>query len=380
MELLSETVRIRNSYMSPTKTFGPVLAGYAFQQTALVSMLPVFTELLRLSESQIGLSVAAGLLLAGLGPPFVGLLGGARVMAGALWGLLLGNLALLWLLVGPPDAAGTGPILAALMLIRSIQGLSFASLMMLAQQASFQTRDSKKTLAAVQSTGSLGRIAAALSVGPLLTLSPLAPLVPGVIGALVSLVRARRIRPPQLRRSLRPPGLGAFYVVIFSQIAVGATQIALAPLVMARLDLSATAAAGMAGLCLAAAYAGLFLALRWLVPRARPPHVRLLAVALVLAAIAIAQAAHPALFLFLSFVIGGSTASLFTLSLSDLLTREEYTQHQVAGWNGTVQIMSLATGVALGAALLALSPAAPFAVAGLCGAVLALFPPVLERT
>ncbi|WP_299500744.1 hypothetical protein [uncultured Roseobacter sp.] len=366
--------------MSPTFLFGPVLAGYAFQQTALVSMVPVFTQLLGLSESQVGLSVAAGLLLAGLGPPFVGLLGGSRVMAGALWGLMLGNLALLALLGVRPEMQPAGLILAALVLIRSVQGLSFASLMMLAQQASFQTGNGRKTLAAVQSTGSLGRIAAALSVGPLLVLSPLAPLLPGVIGALVSLVRARKASAPPLRSTLRPPGLGAFRVVIFSQMAVGAAQIGLAPLVMVRLDLSATAAAGMAGLCLAAAHAGLFLALRLLVPRAKPTHARLVALGLLLAAGGMTQAAHPAAFLLLSFVIGASTASLFTLSLSDILTRKDFAQLQVAGWNGTVQIVSLALGVAVGAALLALSPAAPFAVAGLCGVVLALFPSAIERT
>lgn len=366
--------------MSPAFLFGPVLAGHAFQQTAFIGMVSVLAQLLGLSESQIGLSVAAGLFMAACGPPFAGLLGGRVLVVGALCGLLAANLALFGLISGAGAGISSELVLTVLIVIRCIQGLSVSFLLIAAQQASFAATDGRKTLAKVQSMGSLGRICASLAIGPLVLLSPLAPLLPGAIGALLSLFRNRHVLPPVLRPTIRPPHLAAFRVTALTQIAVGASQIGLAPAMMARLSLSPEVIAGFAGLCLAAANVGLFLALRIVVPRATEPAARVAALGLLLAGLLMTGAAHPATFLILSFVIGGSTAVLFTLNLSDIMTRKDFAQLQVAGWNGTVQIASLAIGVGLGAAFLTLSPAAPFAIAGLCGAVLAIFPPQIQRT
>ncbi|PJI84287.1 hypothetical protein BC777_3828 [Yoonia maricola] len=366
--------------MSPAFLFGPILAGHAFQQTAFIAMVSVLAQLLGLSESQIGIAIAAGLLMSAFGPPFAGLLGGRVVIVGALCGLLMANLALFGLLGGVASGISSGLILTVLIVIRGVQGLSVSCLLMAAQQASFEAPDSLKTLAKVQSMGSLGRIGASLSVGLLVLLSPLAPLVPGAIGALLSLFRIRNATPPRLRATARPPDIAAFRVTALTQIAVGASQIGLAPAMMARLSLSPEAIAGYAGLCLAAANLGLFLALRLIVPRAAGQVARLAGLGLLLAGAFMTIVAHPAAFIVISFVIGGSTAVLFTLNLSDIMTRKDFAQLQVAGWNGAVQIASLAIGVGLGSAFLTLSSAAPFVIAGLCGAVLAIFPPQIQRT
>ncbi len=355
--------------------FLPALAGHAFQQTALIGMLPVLSQELGLSQTRIGWAVAAGMAAAAVALPFLGRLGGQVVLLGGLIGLLSANVALI-ALIGAPDGVMVPTVaLGALIAVRSIQGISAAGLIMLAQQASVRRHGTTGVLGKVQSMGGVGRILGAVLIGPLTAVSPLLPLLPAAIGTSISLALVRRAALPPLRRTIRPPRLVAFRATILTQVAVGTSQIGLAPLLGARLADGAVGATALAGICLACANLGLLLALRLVAPRARRPHARYAALCLALAAGAVPFADSLLVFAGLSLLIGGSTALLFTLSLSDLMTREDYAQLQVTGWNGAIQIASLAAGVALGAALVAVSPAAPFALAALSGVALAVSPP-----
>lgn len=366
--------------MSPLSIFWPVLAGHAFQQTALIGMVPVLALALGLHESEIGLAVAMGLVTAGVVLPFVSLAGGRVVMLGGLSGLLLANLALLYLIGAGPQGLDTALVFGLLALIRSVQGVSAAGLILVAQTQGVAQADSRRGLGLVQSMGSVGRIFSAALIGPLLLISPLAPLFPAALGAAISLGMSRGRIAPRLRATVRPPKLTAFRVTVLTQVAVGAAQIGMAPLILDRLEADPVRAVGYAGICLAAANLGLFLSLRLLVPRVGQPGARSAALLLVLAALFVPVVEQLAAFLLLSFVIGGSTGLLFTLNLSEIMTRKDYAQLQVTGWNGAIQIASLAGGVASGSALMALSPAAPFAVVALSGAALALAPPSTQRT
>lgn len=373
-------VRIRKVAMSPLSIFWPVLAGHAFQQTALIGLVPVLALALGLHESEIGLAVAMGLVTAGVALPFVSLLGGRVVMLGGLGGLMLANLALLYVVGTGVQGWSATLVFVLLALIRSIQGVSAAGLMMAAQTQGAVEKDSRRGLGIVQSMGSVGRIFSAALIGPLLLISPLVPLLPAAIGAAISLMMSRNKVAPNLRTTVCPPRLTAFRVTVLTQVAVGAAQIGLAPLILDKLDADPVRAAGYAGLCLAAANLGLFLALRLLVRHASRRIARLAGALLVLAAACVPLADQLAVFLLLSFVIGGSTGLLFTLNLSEIMTRKDYAQLQVTGWNGAIQIAALAGGVASGSALIALSPAAPFAIVALSGAALAFAPPSTQRT
>ncbi|GGX67481.1 hypothetical protein GCM10007385_40770 [Tateyamaria omphalii] len=366
--------------MSPLSIYLPVLAGHAFQQTALIGMVPLLALALGLHESEIGLAVAMGLVTAGVALPFVSLLGGRIVVLGGLGGLLLANLVLLYVVGTGVQGWSTTFVFVLLAVIRSVQGVSAAGLMMAAQTQGVAQENSLKGLGIVQSMGSVGRIFSAALIGPLLLVSQLAPLLPAALGAMVSLMMNHGKPAPKLRATMRPPRLTAFRVTVLTQVAVGAAQIGLAPVILDQLEAEPMRAAGNAGFCLAAANLGLFLALRLLAHRTGQIGARLAGLLLVLAAACVPFADRLATFLFLSFVIGGSTGLLFTLNLSEIMTREDYAQLQVTGWNGAIQIAALAGGVASGSALLALSPAAPFAIVALSGAALAFAPPSTQRT
>ncbi|WP_299773729.1 hypothetical protein [uncultured Tateyamaria sp.] len=366
--------------MSPLSIFWPVLAGHAFQQTALIGMVPVLALALGLHESEIGLAVAIGLVTAGVALPFVSLLGGRVVMLGGLGGLLLANLALLYMVGTDMHGWSTTFTFTLLVLIRSVQGVSAAGLMMAAQTQGAAQKDGRTGLGIVQSMGSVGRIFSAALIGPLLLISPLVPLLPAAIGVAISLVMSRGTVAPRLRTSIRLPKLTAFRVTVLTQSAVGAAQIGLAPLILDQLDANPVRAASYAGLCLAAANLGLFLSLRLLARHVGQRGARFAGLLLVLAAAFVPLADRLTIFLLLSFVIGGSTGLLFILNLSEIMTRKDYAQLQVTGWNGAIQIAALAGGVALGSALMALSPAAPFAIVALSGAALAFAPPSTQRT
>lgn len=373
--LLTILVRIRKVVMSSHLTYWPILAGHTFQQTALISMVPVLAQMLSLREGEIGLAVAAGLVAASIGLPFIGRLGGRVVVMGALGGMMLANLALLLLIGTEAVGLSAGVALIILMVIRSVQGVSAAGLLMAAQHLSTQQRDTRHALGVVHSMGSIGRILSAGLIGPMLLISPLLPLLPATLGAGASLLMFRRTSPPQMQASFKPPNLTAFRVTVLTQMAVGACQIGLAPLIMSRLEGSPAQAAGFAGICLAAANIGLLLALRLLLPRANSTVTRAAALSMIVAGLCVSLANSLFAFVVLSFIIGGCTALLFTLNLSEIMTRKDYAQLQVTGWNGAIQIASLAVGVGLGSALMSLSPAAPFAVVVLSGAALALSPP-----
>ncbi|MEJ6393128.1 hypothetical protein V8J82_07680 [Gymnodinialimonas sp. 2305UL16-5] len=366
--------------MSPLSVFWPVLAGHAFQQTALIGMVPVLALALGLHESEIGLAVALGLVTAGVTLPFVSLLGGRTVVLCGLGGLLLANLALIYLVGMGVEGWTPMMVLVLLALIRAVQGMSAAGLMLVAQTRAAAEKNSRQGLGVVQSMGSIGRIFSAALIGPLLLISPLMPLLPAALGAGISLFMWRGKIAPRLRATIRPPRLTAFRVTMLTQVAIGAAQIGLAPLILDRLDANPTLAAGYAGLCLAAANAGLLVSLRVLVSKVGRRGARGAALLLFLVAACVPLADQLALFILLSFVIGGATGLLFTLNLSEIMTREDYAQLQVTGWNGAIQIAALAGGVASGSALIALSPAAPFAIVALSGAALAFAPPPTQRT
>ncbi|MBM7069737.1 hypothetical protein [Actibacterium sp. 188UL27-1] len=365
--------------MAPSTIFGPVLAGHAFQQTALIGMVPVLAQLLQLSEHQIGLAVAAGLLASALGMPVIGAVAGRRAVLFGLVGLLAANLALMALLISPAPVFGSAVMLSALVCVRLIQGLSVGSLLIAAQHASAQGPCTRRALGAVQSVAGIGRIGAALSIGPLLLLSPLAPLVPSLIGAVLSLFRVKHLPALKCTRTVRPPNVLVFRVTALTQVAVGASQVGIAPLIQAALDHPPAASAGYAGLCLAAANLGLFIAARFLLPHVSRQRARMAALCLLASGLMIVAAGHIAIIAACSFVIGASTALLFSLNLSEIMTRKDFAQLQVAGWNGAIQIASLAVGVGLGSMLMALDPTAPFAIAVFSGAALALSPPSIQR-
>ncbi|WP_179381007.1 MFS transporter [Jannaschia marina] len=357
----------------------PVLAGHAFQQTALIAMIPLLAQQLGTTQSAIGAAVALGMIAAAPFLPFLGAMPARGLLPLALGTLLATNLALLALFLRGDAVPLAWVVVAVLAGLRFLQGLAAGAVLVLAQTAGAGASEPRRALGRVQALGGIGRALSAVLVGPLALLSPAVPLLPATFGVILGLARSRRLPVPRLPRAVAPPPLVTFRVTILAQGAVGAAQVGLAPLLAARLAQTADGAVVLAGLCLAAANLGLLLAARLIAPRAGRGHARLAALLLCLCAGGIGLAESAAAFAALSLLLGGAAALMTVLNLADILTRPGIADRQVAAWNGTVQIAALALGVGGGALLLPLDPAAPFALVAGCGLLLALLPPRSRR-
>ena len=365
--------------MSLDHALAPALAGQAFQQTALVGMLPALGLHLGLEPAAIGLAVSAGLLATAAALPLIGM-GAIRLSRGALLSAqaLLGAGLCAMILAGPrlAGAAWTWPALAG---FRVGQGVVGAAMLTGAQAAAGIGGAAEARLGRLQSAVGLGRMGGALTVGPLLWLSPVLPVLAGPLGALAALMRpAPEPSAPPHRRAR--PVAADLPVPLLVQTGVGAAQIALAPALVARLGFDAGSAATAAGLCLAAAGLGLLAVHRWITPRAGAATARAAAVAAGLAGLVLSATQGLAGFFAASGLLGGAAGLLLTLNLARALARDHGVRASAAAWNGTAQMAGLALGTALGSAALAVSDSAPFAVTTAAFLILAAWPSRPERT
>lgn len=362
----------------------PALAGHAFQQAALVGMLPLLAERLRLEEAEIGGAVALGMLAAACALPFLGLWTGRRLLRLAIVGVLGASLALI-VLIGAPTAWMLASALPILVGIRIIQGISAGALLVTAQQASLSASSPLGGLAKTQSYGGIGRLLGTLFLGPLLFIAAVVPLVPAALGALVALMRSRGVTVRyRSRERLMAPLPRMLVIPLIVQAATGAAQVGLAPLVADRLAAGAELASAYAGICLAAANLGMLGAHRWVTPRlapgARPVVQRLCPLAMAGAAGLLPLSYHLAAFSVLSAIVGATAALLLAVNLSDAMTARPEASGQASGWNGAAQIGALAIGVGLGSLVMPLSPAAPFLLAAMLALALAITPHAKMRS
>lgn len=361
--------------------YAPALGGHAFQQTAIISMVPLLAATIGLPDSVMGLAISLGMLCTVFVVPFIAALGGRRVVIGGLTLLLGANIALLGLVSTPSTSLATAVTLGLLLTIRFIQGTSVVAVLIAAQETGAKTaRKAPQGLSKVQAMSGAGRILSALMIGPLLLISPLAPLAPGAIGAGISLMMSWRGDFPTLRPVSKPPPFAMLRLPVLNQTALGAVQVGLAPLLVHRLGFTPMQAAGAASLCIAAANTGLLLSAFLLAAHATRGGAKIAAICLTLSAVATALTPDLGLILLCSALFGGCATVLLVYNLSELMTREEFAQLQVTGWNAATQIAALAFGVGIGSALLVLSPTAPFAVAAVCGVAMALSIPPKQRT
>jgi L-lysine 6-monooxygenase (NADPH-requiring) len=308
------------------RILAPALAGHAFQQTALVGMLPVLADRLHLAVAL----------------PVVSLRTGRNPLLLSLLGLLVSSLALVALLAAPV-ASGFGWALPALIAIRTVQGVSAGALLIALQQASVAASRPLGGLARAHSLAGIGRLLGALSLGPLLLVSAVAPLLPAALGALLSLARGVRLpRWQRPRERAVAPVRRVLVIPVIVQGATGAAQIGLAPLLADRLAVGPEAASGYAGLCLAAANLGLLATHCWvtagLTPAAMPAVRRLCPLAMAAAALALPLCDGAPAFAALSAVVGGASALLLATNLSEAMAARPEASGQTSGWNSGAEV------------------------------------------
>lgn len=270
------------------------------------------------------------------------------------------------------------------MAIRTVQGVSAGALLITAQQASLAAAAPLGGLTRTQSFGSLGRLFGAILLGPLLLVATVAPLLPAILGAVLALVRSASLPAWERSRERMTAPLPRMLVApAIVQAATGAAQVGLAPLLADRLAAGAEAASGYAGICLAAANLGLLATHRWitvrLTPGATPAARRLCPAAMAVAALMLPLCRDLAAFAMLSAVVGGASALLLAMNLSDAMAARPDATGQSSGWNGAVQIGALALGVGLVSLVMPLSPAAPFLLSAALAFALALVPDASRR-
>lgn len=367
--------------MTLDRALAPALAGQAFQQSALVGMVPVLGLRLGLDPAAIGGAVSAGLLATAATLPLIGM-GAVRPGRGALLlGQVLFGAGLCALVAAGPRVAASPWVWPVLVGLRMGQGVVGAAMLTSAQAAAAAGAAARARLGRLQSAVGLGRVGGALSVGLLVWLSPVLPVLAGPAGAVVSMLGARGddVGTTEEPRPGRPVAAD-MGVPVLVQAGVGAAQIALAPALVARLGLAPGAAAGLAGLCLAAAGVGLVATHRWITPRAGPAAARAAALAGVLAGLCLTCAQDPAWIVAACTVLGGAAGLWLTRNLARALARDPGMRASAAGWTGAAQMGGLALGTALGSAALTLSDALPFAVTAAAFLLLAAWPPRIERT
>ncbi|HRM75607.1 MAG TPA: hypothetical protein PLI13_13030 [Paracoccus sp. (in: a-proteobacteria)] len=372
----------------------PAMTGYNFQQTALIGMLPVLAAKLALAPAEVGLAIAAGLVVSAVTTPLMAGSMTMRRLRGALIAMLLSSLALAALLLSPRPV---GIAFAILLAIRCVQGTAAAIILSLAQGASARAERPVAALARVQIGPGLGRALGAALIGPMLQLSIVLPVLPALIGAAAGLRRLRDAGPdaPGLemlgpgRAGIRAPWLAALAVPFLVQSAVGAGQLGLGPLLAQTRP--PEQAATIAGLCLAAGYLALLLVhYRWTGRgTAARPAAALLIVALILPALSAAPvvlvaATALAAALVLAFVLSLSTTGwlaerhfvwlfwvnvgvaglLIARHLARVIKALPGSARQNAAWQGSAMLAGLGTGAGGGSLVLPLGPVAPFLLGG----------------
>lgn len=239
-------------------TLWPVLAGYGFQQTALIGMLPVLAHQLYMPPEQIGMAIGAGLITSAILTPLLSGMMTEQRLKIALIVLLATSLALIALLLVPQPINAAFTILLA---IRCIQGTAAATVLTMAQGSSADTGQQAITvLARIQFIPGHGRALGAALIGPLVRLSIILPILPAIAGAIISLYRLsttdRPIHPFRSGPSSIPrPWLAALVLPFLIQCSVGAGQLGIGPLLAQ--TRSPEQAATIAGICLGAGYLAL---------------------------------------------------------------------------------------------------------------------------
>ena len=104
----------------------PALMGHAFQQTALMAMLPLIAGRLGLSDGAVGTVVALGMAAATATIPLMGAFGSTHLVRPALLAMIVCSFGLAGLFVAP-----LSPVLAlaALLVLRLFQGISSATVL-----------------------------------------------------------------------------------------------------------------------------------------------------------------------------------------------------------------------------------------------------------
>ena len=358
-------------------SLAPALIGHAFQQTALLAMLPLIASRLGLSDSAVGTVVALGMAAATLTIPLMGLVGTRRLVRPTLVAMIICSVGLGALLVVPLAPAAA---LSALLVLRLVQGMSAATVLVHAQTASLSDESrSREKLAATQSFAGIGRAASAVLVGPLVAVSIVLPMLPAIVGGVWSLVAGCRDTRPIARetRGLAPPDLKSLVLPFLVQSSLGVTHVSLAPLLAAQPGASDLSAATHAGFALAAANLGLLAAHRFLTARTGLAGMRVAAMVGSAALFAIALFPASVSVVALSAVVGAASAMLLTHNLHGALTQSGGRSVSQAAWNATVSTGGLAAGALIGSAVLRTGPdhAVALAAAIMATAVLTLSSP-----
>ncbi|TFF25232.1 MFS transporter [Jiella endophytica] len=355
-------------------SLAPALMGHAFQQTALMAMLPLIAGRLGLSDPAVATAVGLGMVAATLTIPLMGLTGSRRLVGPALVTMIVCSVGLALLLVVPLAAA---PALGALLLLRLAQGMSAATVLVHAQTSSLaDATRSRERLAATQSFAGLGRAASAVLVGPLVAIGVVLPMLPAIAGGVWSLATLRRSEPAPAGEAsgLKPPRMPSLVLPFLVQTSLGITHVSLAPLLAVRLGGNSVAAATHAGFALAAANLGLLVSHRFLTSKVEGTGLRLAAFVGGGALVAIALWPQPAFVVISSGVVGGASAMLLTHNLHTALERSAARGTSQAAWNATVSTGGLAAGALVGSAALHLGANQAVALAGvlMASAVLAM--------
>lgn len=339
----------------------PAMTGYNFQQTALIGMLPVLAAELALAPSEVGLAIAAGLIVSAVTAPLMAGSMTMRRLRGALIAMLLSSLALGALLLSPRPL---GMAFAALLAIRCVQGTAAAIMLSLAQGASAGSARPVAALARVQIGPGLGRALGAALIGPMLKISVALPVLPVLIGTAAGLRRLRHAGPDALgpdalatgRHGPRAPWLAALAVPFLVQSAVGAGQLGLGPLLAQ--SRPPAQAATIAGLCLAAGYLALLLVhYRW---TKRSTATRPAAALLILALTLPVLSAAPAMLVVATALAAGVSGLLIARHLARVIAARPGRARQNAAWQGSAMLAGLGMGAGAGALVLPFGPLAPF--------------------
>ncbi|MEY8827142.1 hypothetical protein AB9K34_01770 [Sedimentitalea sp. XS_ASV28] len=347
------------------RALGPILAGYAFQQTALTGMLPVIAEELDLTPGRVGLAVGVGLLVSSVIAPF--LVGGMtrQWLRVAMAVQMLASLALMGLLLVPAPAVAAFALLLA---IRIVQGTAAAATLAVAQGASASVGRPVAALARLQIGPGLGRAFGAALIGPLVRLSIVIPLLPALIGATVSLFLLARTDwclPMTTGHHERTPWTAALAVPFLVQCAVGAGQLGLGPLLAQ--NFPAPRAAAIAGLCLGTGYLALMLAHVFVTPVSTGirPAATLLVAALFLPVLW----PQPAVLVVATALAAGTSGVIIARHLARVISLRPAAARRNAAWQGSALLAGLGIGASAASLCLPLSPVAPFLLA--CGFALA---------
>ncbi|MBO0662311.1 hypothetical protein LQ948_06520 [Jiella sp. MQZ9-1] len=358
-------------------SLAPALVGHAFQQTAILAMLPLIASRLGLSNAAVGAVVATGMAMATMTIPLMGLVGSRRLVPAALVAMLVCSIGLVLLLLVDLTPAIA---LAGLLVLRLVQGMSAATVLVAAQTASLDdAATARHRLAATQSFAGIGRAASAVLVGPLVAISVVLPMLPAMFGGLWSLARLNRNLEDNAVADVggfMPPDLRALILPALVQASLGATHVSLAPLLAAQPHLGDLSAATYAGFALAAANLGLLVAHRFLTAKVELAGMRVAAGLGGAALLVIALLPAPALVVALSGIVGATSAILLTRNLFGALSRSKQRGTSQAAWNATVSTGGLALGALIGSAGLTIGPSLSVALsAGLmASALLALTP------